>query len=419
MPAYPYPELLEPGYEWEVVHSKRIAKVNQTDHKMVVSCGEMENDISIRLHELGHVKWSRPMLYKIAHEKFGEFGMRITAAAEDLRINSLLVKAAGTKNNEYQGMLELLSRKDAAAIKQYYKAASLAEQTLMLIATLYTQDHPVLEGLSCRRAIKLAKRAEHFLWLNGLPTTSRMFELVEWLLVLFKDAQNNDMTRGMDFFRTAKGKGKGKYSRIPGIEKQGEWGEFEIIEPRRTQSINPKKNWDRRRKRAVEAGSILRYPGRWCSDRSVFSDRRKSPVGSILVDASGSMDLRSDHIDRLMSAAPATTLAFYNENGLLIYAKNKRSIGLKASECDYMFGENNAIDGPSLEWLAKQKKPRFWISDGGVTGVTDACYVNLASECLRTIKRYQIKQVLTIDDMFEVLEGKQKPLDHPYLRALS
>jgi hypothetical protein len=34
-------------------------------------------------------------------------------------------------------------------------------------------------------------------------------------------------------------------------------------------------------------------------------------------------------------------------------------------------GGRNVVDGPALEWLARQPAPRFWVSDGQVTGIGD------------------------------------------------
>jgi hypothetical protein len=46
------------------------------------------------------------------------------------------------------------------------------------------------------------------------------------------------------------------------------------------------------------------------------------------------------------------------------------------------FGVGNVIDGPVLEWLNKQKHPRIWICDGGVTGVNDVVASANTLECI-------------------------------------
>ena len=57
------------------------------------------------------------------------------------------------------------------------------------------------------------------------------------------------------------------------------------------------------------------------------------------------------------------------------------------------YGNGNIVDGPALEWLAKQSEPRFWISDGLVTGEHDKTSIDLGAEAQVICNRAGIRRV--------------------------
>jgi hypothetical protein len=118
----------------------------------------------------------------------------------------------------------------------------------------------------------------------------------------------------------------------------------------------------------------VRYVGRWPLDKAIFRRRRTGHGGvSVLIDTSGSMSIETDDLDRLLLATPAgARVAIYSANRrngeLRIVAHgNRRALAADLEP----FGRANVVDVPALEWLAKQPSPRFWVSDGRVTGVGD------------------------------------------------
>ena len=61
-----------------------------------------------------------------------------------------------------------------------------------------------------------------------------------------------------------------------------------------------------RRWRAASEGSVVRYVGRWPTDRAIFRKRQRGRGGaSVLVDTSGSMSIEVDDLDGLLLATPA------------------------------------------------------------------------------------------------------------------
>src|SRR4029077_3292808 len=101
---------------------------------------------------------------------------------------------------------------------------------------------------------------------------------------------------------------------------------------------------------------------------------RRSPRqidGTILVDASGSMG-DFDQIKRWCELAPFGTIAYYAGNHrsgkLFVYARN----GKRAREIEDPRLGGNTVDGPAMDWLMSQAKPRLMITDRGFCGADDS-----------------------------------------------
>lgn len=196
-----------------------------------------------------------------------------------------------------------------------------------------------------------------------------------------------------------------KHGSKPGIAElpEASWGELSIARPPRPLVFPAAMR--SRRWRATDTGSVFRYPHRWAADKSGFAYRGEKEGGcTMLIDVSGSMSLSHDDILTIMTYMPASLIATYSGSGnrgiLSIVADKKK----RAVESDFRpGGGGNVVDGPALRWLAKQKGPRFWISDGGVTGRNDIGYSSssLLTECLWICRKARIAR---IDSMAHVIE---------------
>ena len=149
------------------------------------------------------------------------------------------------------------------------------------------------------------------------------------------------------------------------------WGRLEIEEPPRISSFSGRLG---RRWRAAQEGTRIRAPHRILTDDRVFGKKRWAQGGSVLIDASGSMSLSVKDLWAIVENAPGATVAVYagqDSRGLLrILARNGRIVPREACHHDHL-GSMNVVDGPALRWLARQSRPRLWISDGRVTGIAD------------------------------------------------
>jgi hypothetical protein len=184
---------------------------------------------------------------------------------------------------------------------------------------------------------------------------------------------------------------------------EGIWGTMELREPPRPITIRPPKVG--RRLRQVEEGTHLRNIARWATDKHVFSARRKSEGGTVLVDCSGSMSWTREELLRIIEDIPAATIALYSGESwersyVTVVVRNRRRV----NDADfYSPGGDNLIDGPALEWLGTQAEPRIWVSDGGVTG--DGNYAALHADATRLQLRNRIRRVHTVKGAHEAFRN--------------
>ena len=95
------------------------------------------------------------------------------------------------------------------------------------------------------------------------------------------------------------------------------------------------------------------------------------PGGTILIDASGSMG-SWDNIKKWCEEAPYGTIAYYagrmGKGQLYIYARK----GFRAAEIVHTEGRDNVVDGPAMDWLMTQPRPRVMVTDRGFCSASDS-----------------------------------------------
>ena len=161
-----------------------------------------------------------------------------------------------------------------------------------------------------------------------------------------------------------------------------------------------------RRHCAMEGTQIVR-PDRLALDRAIFQRTGPGGGGTILVDTSGSMSLSAENVEDLVrSAGGAAVVAIYSGRGdegeLRIIARADHRVEKEFFE---PFGSGNVVDLPALEWLAKQPRPRLWVSDEIVTGVSDEGCEEILEACRAVVRRGDIERVETPADAIAWLEG--------------
>ena len=146
------------------------------------------------------------------------------------------------------------------------------------------------------------------------------------------------------------------------------WGEVKIQRPK--MSVRPRKEGSLRTMH-LDRGGQLRDVHRATLDGRVFRRKLKGkgkPFGAILLDLSGSMSVSSEQIERALEICPQAVIAGYSGNydgNLVIFAEKGRMCSpQETKEALRRWGDGgNSIDLPVLEWLAKQRGPKVWVSD--------------------------------------------------------
>lgn len=146
--------------------------------------------------------------------------------------------------------------------------------------------------------------------------------------------------------------------------------QMEIIELPHTERIPEAKiGYRRARSGHRMIRSLLRKP--ILPQRLFLRRTPRDAAGTILVDASGSMG-DWDEIKKWCEKAPFGTIAYYSGNGrngwLYVYARN----GKRAAKIVKPKGRGNTVDGPAMDWLLTQPKPRRMITDRGFCDVPDS-----------------------------------------------
>lgn len=156
-----------------------------------------------------------------------------------------------------------------------------------------------------------------------------------------------------------------------------------------------------RRERAHDSGSVPRFMHRYNIDGRIFGRRRKAPGGTVLVDASGSMSLSMEDIEKIITAAPCATVAMYSgkadTGSITVIARGGHRADAKAIErVRNVVGGGNIIDGPALAWLGKQAEPRLWVCDGYITGCNDTGSAALTTSAFATARRIKAKRFVNL-----------------------
>lgn len=422
----PYPELVEPRFH---PTPYRVHDADATQG--LLSRGAVDpvrrdiwvplaNDArSVCRHELAHVLWSPRRLPRVPFEP------GVLAAIEDARIN-LALRRIGTPSDlddEAEAYVAMLAARDAKA-REFFAlfqrcVASLGTSVEpVLRAQLAREPHPIapalcewvervdrrLEAARARRDAVIAPFAAALALARELARELRAFGLL--------DAEGRARTRVLSSCSVhAEGDGlvdRGR-RRIP----RGEDPEVEHpdVEPgRMTVRRVPLEVALRARGgvpawRAGNEGSVVRFVHRWPVDRAIFRRRAHARGGTLLVDHSGSMSLGVEDLDRFLLATPiGMRVAVYSGEGAAGELRVVADGGRRAAVPHLArFGKGNIVDLPALEWLARQRGPRIWVTDGGVTGIGDRASSGLRTRCRSLRRRAAIRRVASLDEACKLL----------------
>lgn len=226
-------------------------------------------------------------------------------------------------------------------------------------------------------------------------------------------------TRGQevaDPARPSTGDYKGHGGRPAATETGTRWQTLTDVETAPLKARMTKGRIPRGRATFTDAGAVPSAMHRLTSDGRPFRGRKAKAgaAGAVLIDLSGSMHLDLEDVQAIVQALPAGIVAGYSAQFLTIIGRKGRCCNAEDLEqvLTYRRPGGNESDGPALRWLAAQRGPRFWISDGAVTAYANGGAVEHASATLQNeVMQLQLRhRILRVPDVPSVISryGKKK-----------
>lgn len=403
----PLPEMLTAD-AWQV--HEGMPSVNLPDRHMYVPLDDTPEAAYMRAHEMVHVKITPPMAVDEMARHYGVTPLALQCV-EDMRVHDFmrqrkLDRPAVTSRKETDKNLE-----------------RIAEQTRLISSLLISVKHCDAQREILSDAISDSERID-------AETVWGVTLLVE---ECYKQKRAQLREAGLDavaspdgfekltvpvaklFDALFSGKADDEVSLAEYVRHchrhTSTWGDLEPpFRASMTLSRKSKRGADRTWR---EEGTVPSAMYRLTLDNRVFARKRKDKGGTVLIDASGSMDFTTENLAAVIAAAPGAVIAAYagqyDAGRLVIVAANGKMATPEAIQacltlpgCDHpMYG--NVVDGPALRWLAKQAGPRVWVSDGIVTGRSDAAGVNLIQEVNTICRQADIERILNWREVVEAL----------------
>ena len=424
----PYPELVEPERHEtpytirDSAHEPGLASrgaVDQTRRRMWVPLDEHGRPVG--RHELGHTRFSPRTLPRVSFEP------GVLAAVEDARVNLALTRAGVPSDLDFESeaYVVMLAARDARqgdAFVLFQRAvASLGTSVAPALARFLARDETpfgaaiggwaerverMLVAAADRRGRVDAPFEVGLALARALARELRAYGLL--------DADGRARTRSVVHCCVGHAEGDGLLAeRARPAGRDEEAGADAEVRPGRLTirsvplGVALRARGGARTWRAGVEGSVVRYLHRWATDKAIFRRRARASGGTVLVDASGSMAFGPDDLDRFLLAAPiGTRVAVYAGDGEAGELRLVAEAGRRAAvEQLARFGRGNIVDLPALEWLARQRGPRVWVSDGGVTGVGDKPSAALTARCAAVRRRASIRRVGSLDDAHKLFAG--------------
>ncbi len=160
-------------------------------------------------------------------------------------------------------------------------------------------------------------------------------------------------------------------------------------------------------------GVALRYPSRLLVDdqRRAFAHRAPGRGGVVVLDQSGSMDLRPAQLAELVARAPGSWVLGYSHrpgddgttpNAWILAGPRHQVVVPPRGHV------GNGVDGPALAWALRRRRPGepvVWVTDGQVTDSNDFASPHLAFQCARLVRARRIVLVRDLDEAGDVLRG--------------
>jgi hypothetical protein len=374
--------------------------------RLICPIGDSATARMVRNHELAHARIT-PRVDAAALCKRHSVTMEALQWSEDSRISTFLherelVDADALTDGEADGTAKVLARSDRAVAGAFLVHWDLPNQFMRLrdafirAGVLADDLDGILERLqvireTAARGASGGRRGRRRPWSKVFAAVDGFKVFTIPLALAFDREFPADAPRRSESERVTD-------RRVRAVKGRGLWGTLtDVFKPRLSATVRPRRSPGRR---FSDCGVLPSAVHRLPVDGAVFTAKRPKKGGTVLCDASGSMDYGDDDIARIIREAPGSTVAFYagaeghsRAHGRIVVGAAGGRAATVADIMKALPGRQNKIDGPALRWLARQPAPRFWISDqevggaGGDFGVGGVCH----DECLRICRAADIR----------------------------
>ena len=421
--VYPIPEAVDDrtNREWQIQPSQQVsARVYPRQSLLIVPLDNSPQSRMIRNHELGHIRWSPPRPAVMASRN--KLDMDVMQAVEDMRINTKLTDIG----------VDTSSGSSSPAVMKAFadhllKQGNLRDIVLTMVAIIgqgasETVVREKFNGQSpADKAVQIADMARKIMWDKGAsPRFKDTIRTAKWLQALLDSAapiETNQLPKRLRLSKTDQEHLESLLKMLGGFgtgsraTKKVSWGKMKVETPPRPRRVD---GFLGKGRIASEEGVIPRYGHRLLVDGRVFCKTRRQRGGSVLIDGSGSMNITSEDLKRILSHSPGAVVACYSGNthdGVLrVLAQDGRQVEEKWIGAPA--GGANVIDKPALDWLSKQAKPRIWVCDGQVTGVGDRMSAINTLECAAVCRQRTIVRRDTVGLAVEMLRTLNRHRRH-------
>jgi len=391
----PLPEAVD-GRRWDVQEGS--GSCDTVQREMRVPLGVDAASRSVRNHEMAHAKIT-PRVSAIKQcTKFG-VSMEALQVCEDMRV-SLFLRSRGI-------------RQDCVVPKE--QTADMVRRNLhsdrmlasFLVGTMHTADYDnVVAALNTdcepERVTRLTVQTQQIA--RCMDGARGIFRPIGLRNATIPAARLFDAL----FPESGSASIEVPFEAIAGFRRgrSVKWGRLSVAElpMSMTRAIPALARQKTYRDEGVNLSAVHRLP----IDGRIFSRTRSHRGGTVLIDGSGSMSLSEQDLNRIVTTAPAATIAIYSGSGragtLTVIGRKGRAAttsGLHSAR----HGNGNIVDGPALQWLAKQQTPRLWVSDGHVTGCHDRTHPDLAVDAQLICNKAGIRRVTKTDAVCDFLRA--------------
>ena len=193
----------------------------------------------------------------------------------------------------------------------------------------------------------------------------------------------------------------------------GNWEQLVVAKPELSINHTGKLG---RRTIANDSGREPRFINRMVTDpdRRIFSRKTRALGGVVVIDASGSMQLSEEDLDRLLKCSTGATVVMYSGGHNDPRIPNTWVVARKGRMVRTLpdVPGNNCVDGPALIYGAslreRSSQPLIWVSDGEVTGARgNSSPENLRKDIAWIKRKYRVQQVMDVPQAEKLMKRLQ------------